>query len=61
MLSATQVYTNVNAALLPYFEEAALHSLYNPKKPWESQPDEVPGTPIAIFKCPSSGASQSIC
>ena len=56
MLTATQVYTNVNAALLPYFEEAALHGLYNPNKPWESQPDVVPGTPIAAFKCPSSGA-----
>jgi prepilin-type N-terminal cleavage/methylation domain-containing protein len=56
MLSATQVYTNVNAALLPYFEEAALHSLYNPKKPWESQLDGVAGAPIAVFKCPSSGA-----
>ena len=33
MLSPTQVYTNANASLLPYFEESSLHSIYNPKKP----------------------------
>jgi prepilin-type N-terminal cleavage/methylation domain-containing protein/prepilin-type processing-associated H-X9-DG protein len=56
MLSPTQVYTNANASLLPYFEESALHSIYNPKKPWESQLDGVAATVITIFKCPSSGA-----
>jgi prepilin-type N-terminal cleavage/methylation domain-containing protein/prepilin-type processing-associated H-X9-DG protein len=63
MLTASDVYMNANAALLPYFEEAALHSLYDPKKPWEKQrlphedkPDLIPSTAIAMFKCPSSGA-----
>jgi prepilin-type N-terminal cleavage/methylation domain-containing protein/prepilin-type processing-associated H-X9-DG protein len=56
MLTISDVFTNANAALLPYFEEAALHSLYDAKRPWESQPDNVPGTPIAVFKCPSSSA-----
>lgn len=63
MLSNTDIFTNANAALLPYFEESSLHNLYDPKKPWESQkapgedkPDVIPSTPIAVFKCPSSGA-----
>lgn len=63
MLTATDVFTNANAALLPYFEEAALHSLYDAKKPWEKQDrgdatrPSVAGTAIAVFKCPSSGAA----
>lgn len=56
MFTPTQVYTNANASLLPYFEESALHSIYNPKKPWESQLDGVAATVISIFKCPSSSA-----
>ncbi len=56
LLSPTQVYTNANASLLPYFEESSLHSIYNPNKPWESQLPGVAETPISIFKCPSSGA-----
>lgn len=56
MITATDVFTNANAALLPYFEEAALHSLYDAKKPWESQQAGVARAPISVFKCPSSGA-----
>jgi prepilin-type N-terminal cleavage/methylation domain-containing protein/prepilin-type processing-associated H-X9-DG protein len=56
LLSPTQVYTNANASLLPYFEESSLHSIYNHKRPWEDQADYVAETPISIFKCPSSGA-----
>ncbi len=62
MKTATQVYTNANASLLPYFEETALHDLYNPDEPWEDQDRGGPGRPsvagavIAIFKCPSSSA-----
>ncbi len=56
MLSTTDVFTNANAALLPYFEEAALHNVYDPKKAWENQGAHVAETTIAVFKCPSSGA-----
>jgi len=60
MLKATQFYTNAYASLLPYFEEAALHSIYDPKAPWEDQRDGVAATPIAIFKCPSSSAPNPV-
>lgn len=56
MLSPTQVYTNANAALLPYFEESALHNLYDPDEPWEDQRPDVISTVIPIFRCPSSSA-----
>jgi prepilin-type N-terminal cleavage/methylation domain-containing protein/prepilin-type processing-associated H-X9-DG protein len=52
----SQVFANANATLLPYFEESALHDIYDPDEPWEDQPDGVAGTPIAVFKCPSSSA-----
>jgi prepilin-type N-terminal cleavage/methylation domain-containing protein/prepilin-type processing-associated H-X9-DG protein len=54
--SATDVYANANASLLPYFEESALHNLYDPNEQWENQPPGPDATPITIFKCPSSGA-----
>jgi prepilin-type N-terminal cleavage/methylation domain-containing protein/prepilin-type processing-associated H-X9-DG protein len=50
-------YASAAATLLPYFEESSLHSIYLPKKQWEDQPDGVAGVVIAIFKCPSSGAT----
>lgn len=56
MLTPTQVYTNANCSLLPYFEETALHSVYNPDKPWENQLPGVAATVIGLFKCPSSSA-----
>lgn len=60
MLTPTQVYTNANASLLPYFEEAALHSIYDQNRPWEKQRPGVAETTIAIFKCPSSGATNPV-
>ena len=60
MLKASQFYTNAYTSLLPYFEEAALHSIYDPKQPWESQQPGVAATPIAIFKCPSSSATNPV-
>jgi prepilin-type N-terminal cleavage/methylation domain-containing protein/prepilin-type processing-associated H-X9-DG protein len=53
----TQFYASGNAILLPYFEQAALASLYDQTKYWEKQNPGVVATPIAIFKCPSSGAA----
>jgi prepilin-type processing-associated H-X9-DG protein len=56
MQTPTQVYANANATLLPYFEESALHSVYDPNKPWEKQSPGVAAVAITIFKCPSSSA-----
>jgi prepilin-type N-terminal cleavage/methylation domain-containing protein/prepilin-type processing-associated H-X9-DG protein len=53
---AQDFYANANAALLPYFEQAALHGLYDQRKQWEKQPTGVASTVIPIFKCPSSSA-----
>lgn len=52
----TDIYANANSALLPFFEQAALHSLYNHNKQWEDQNPGVASTAIPMFKCPSSGA-----
>jgi prepilin-type N-terminal cleavage/methylation domain-containing protein/prepilin-type processing-associated H-X9-DG protein len=60
MLQASQFYTNAYTSLLPYFEEQALHSIYDPKQPWESQLPGVAATPITMFKCPSSSAPNPI-
>jgi prepilin-type N-terminal cleavage/methylation domain-containing protein/prepilin-type processing-associated H-X9-DG protein len=51
-----EVYINAYAKLLPYFKETALHDIYNPDRPWHSQPPGVASTVIAVFRCPSSGA-----
>jgi prepilin-type N-terminal cleavage/methylation domain-containing protein len=56
----TQVFANANCQLLPYFEQAALASLYDHAKPWEKQRPGVASTIIEIFRCPSSGAPNSI-
>jgi prepilin-type N-terminal cleavage/methylation domain-containing protein/prepilin-type processing-associated H-X9-DG protein len=60
MQTPTQVYANANAILLPYFEESALHSIYDPNKPWEKQKPGVAATTIGIFKCPSSGGPNPV-
>jgi prepilin-type N-terminal cleavage/methylation domain-containing protein/prepilin-type processing-associated H-X9-DG protein len=55
-LKASDVYASAHAALLPYFEESALHGIYDQNQQWEKQKTGVASTPIAIFKCPSSSA-----
>lgn len=55
--SLNDVYANANAVLLPYFEQAALSSLYNQNLQWEDQTVATIATPIAMFKCPSFSAS----
>jgi prepilin-type N-terminal cleavage/methylation domain-containing protein/prepilin-type processing-associated H-X9-DG protein len=50
------VYINAYAKLLPYFDETALHDIYDPNKPWWGQAPGVASTVIAVFRCPSSGA-----
>jgi len=54
MGSQFDFHNSANATLLPYFEEAALHSIYDPKEQWENQKPGVAATVIPIFKCPSS-------
>jgi prepilin-type N-terminal cleavage/methylation domain-containing protein/prepilin-type processing-associated H-X9-DG protein len=58
--SPTDVYANANASLLPYFEESALHDLYDPNEQWENQPPGPDATVISVFKCPSSSAPNPI-
>ncbi len=52
-----QVYASGNAILLPYFEQAALASLYDHSQRWERQKPGVVPTAIAMFTCPSSDAT----
>jgi prepilin-type N-terminal cleavage/methylation domain-containing protein/prepilin-type processing-associated H-X9-DG protein len=56
----TQVYASGNAMLLPYFEQAALASLYDHGEYWEKQKEGVAATVIPIFTCPSSSAVNPI-
>jgi prepilin-type N-terminal cleavage/methylation domain-containing protein/prepilin-type processing-associated H-X9-DG protein len=47
-------FANANTAILPYLEEAAVHSLYDQDEPWHEQRPEVGATVIAVFNCPST-------
>jgi prepilin-type N-terminal cleavage/methylation domain-containing protein/prepilin-type processing-associated H-X9-DG protein len=55
-------FSSCHTMLLPYFEEAALKSLINPKTDWEHQTQvldgngmaTVPATTIGVFNCPSA-------
>jgi prepilin-type N-terminal cleavage/methylation domain-containing protein/prepilin-type processing-associated H-X9-DG protein len=58
--SPTNVYANTNCALLPYFEETALHGIYDQDEQWENQRPGVASTVIAVFKCPSSAAPNPV-
>ena len=50
------VFASANTSLLPYFEDTALHGIYDQKRQWESQADGVAAVAISVFKCPSSSA-----
>jgi prepilin-type N-terminal cleavage/methylation domain-containing protein len=50
------VFASANTSLLPYFEDTALHGIYDQKRQWESQKDGVAAVAIPVFKCPSSSA-----
>jgi prepilin-type N-terminal cleavage/methylation domain-containing protein/prepilin-type processing-associated H-X9-DG protein len=54
------VFASATTTLLPYFEDTALHSIYDQKEQWEDQKDYVAGTVITVFKCPSSTAPNPI-
>ncbi|MEX2170412.1 MAG: DUF1559 domain-containing protein [Pirellulales bacterium] len=56
----TDVYASANTSLLPFFEEASLHDLYDQNEQWENQLPGVASTVISIFKCPSSGSFNPI-
>ncbi|MCA9079096.1 MAG: DUF1559 domain-containing protein [Planctomycetaceae bacterium] len=50
-------YSNANAALLPYFEQANLKGLYNESLAWENQSSTVAKTVIPSFVCPSNAGN----
>jgi prepilin-type processing-associated H-X9-DG protein len=54
--SNIDVYASANTSLLPYFEDTALHGIYDQKEQWENQRPGVAAAPISVFKCPSSDA-----
>lgn len=58
--SPTDVYASANTSLLPFFEEASIHDIYDQDEQWENQRPGVASTVITVFKCPSSGASNPI-
>lgn len=59
-------YANVNTKLLPYFEEASLHNIYDQNEAWYDQeiPPKVPvsvgALPIPLFNCPSTSEPNPI-
>src|SRR5687768_5068495 len=50
------VFASATTTLLPYFEDTALHNIYDQKEQWERQKPGVAGVVISVFKCPSSTA-----
>jgi prepilin-type N-terminal cleavage/methylation domain-containing protein/prepilin-type processing-associated H-X9-DG protein len=50
-------FANANTKLLPYFEEASLHDIYDQKEAWYDQDELVSATVIPITRCPSSSGS----
>jgi prepilin-type N-terminal cleavage/methylation domain-containing protein/prepilin-type processing-associated H-X9-DG protein len=56
----SDVYATAYTTLLPFFEDSALHSIYDQEEPWEDQADGVAGVAIPTFKCPSSSAPNPI-
>jgi prepilin-type N-terminal cleavage/methylation domain-containing protein/prepilin-type processing-associated H-X9-DG protein len=54
------IYASANTSLLPYFEESALHGLYDQTKQWEKQTPGLAATVITVFKCPSSSGPNPI-
>jgi prepilin-type N-terminal cleavage/methylation domain-containing protein/prepilin-type processing-associated H-X9-DG protein len=55
-LDATQTaaLAPAHVLLLPYFEDAALHSLWNQSLPFNQQPASALATVIPVFVCPSN-------
>lgn len=49
-------FANANTKLLPYFEEASLHGLYDQDEAWYDQEPQVGATVIPVFKCPSTNS-----
>jgi prepilin-type processing-associated H-X9-DG protein len=54
--SNLDVYASATTSLLPYFEDTALHGIYDQNRQWEDQKPGVAAVPIAVFKCPSSSS-----
>ncbi|MEX0977587.1 MAG: DUF1559 domain-containing protein, partial [Pirellulales bacterium] len=58
--NAAHVYASPHAMLLPYFEEASLHNLYNQKVAWFFQFSQVADRVIPVFVCPSYSGENPI-
>lgn len=53
-------YSSPHSMLLPFFEEAGLHSIYNKNKAWFLQRPDVPSTVVPVFICPSAASESTI-
>jgi prepilin-type processing-associated H-X9-DG protein len=51
---AFTVFASANTMLLPYFEQANLGNLYDPRKSFAEQSPEVARTVVPVFNCPSN-------
>ncbi|MEZ6072265.1 MAG: DUF1559 domain-containing protein [Pirellulales bacterium] len=51
------VFANGFTQMLPFMEQTALDTLYDPRKTWYMQESEVAKTVIPILACPSNGES----
>jgi prepilin-type N-terminal cleavage/methylation domain-containing protein/prepilin-type processing-associated H-X9-DG protein len=59
-VSSAHVYASPHAMLLPYFEEASLHNLYNQDLAWFYQRPDVANRIIPVFVCPSYGGENPV-
>jgi prepilin-type N-terminal cleavage/methylation domain-containing protein len=57
---AARIQQSGHAMLMPYFEETALHGLYDHKKPWYKQLPTVAATTVGIFNCPSNAGENPV-
>jgi prepilin-type N-terminal cleavage/methylation domain-containing protein/prepilin-type processing-associated H-X9-DG protein len=52
-------YTNAFLSLCPYFEQATVTSLYNPRASWEDQSPAIMSATIPMLICPANGNKQN--
>jgi prepilin-type N-terminal cleavage/methylation domain-containing protein/prepilin-type processing-associated H-X9-DG protein len=49
-----EIFANANVMLLPYFEQIALHDLFDPTRSWVELPSAVVAHVVPTFVCPSN-------
>ena len=54
VLGLPKTYANANTMLLPYFDQAPLHSRYKMNLSWGDQDQDVARAVISVFVCPSN-------